>query len=116
MSPMRPKPRDNADSATLSKIQALPKPQGGRWFCQNPACLRVVDAAVESRIVAGTAEGRERIVMEEKLETRPLQNVQCPKCGHGRAYFHLMQTRRSDEPPTQINECESCKHSWRDYQ
>jgi DNA-directed RNA polymerase subunit M len=55
-------------------------------------------------------------VHEQKQEARPLQSVTCPKCGHDRAYFHLMQTRRSDEPPTQINECAKCGHSWRDYQ
>ncbi len=61
------------------------------------------------------AEGKARVIREEKLEARPEQVISCPKCGHNKAYFHLMQTRRSDEPPTQINECIACHHSWRDY-
>jgi DNA-directed RNA polymerase subunit M len=92
-------------------------PVGGKLVCKNPACGWTSAGPAESNPVAmGAAEGRKRVVLEEKLEARPLQNVLCPKCGHGRAYFHLMQTRRSDEPPTQINECEKCHHSWRDYQ
>lgn len=59
--------------------------------------------------------GRKRVILEDKVEARPEQSITCTKCGNGRAYFHLMQTRRSDEPPTQINECTKCGHSWREY-
>jgi DNA-directed RNA polymerase subunit M len=69
----------------------------------------------KSQIVSSAAEGKERVVLEEEVDPRAQQEVDCPKCGHGKAYFHLMQTRRSDEPPTEINECIECSHSWREY-
>ncbi len=71
--------------------------------------------AVKSQIVTSEAEGRERLVVEHQVDHRAQQDAECPKCGHGKAYFHLMQTRRSDEPPTEINECMECGHSWREY-
>ena len=115
LSPMRPKPKEEDSTEATGKLAALPPAAPGRLFCQNRGCLRVMDQAQESRFIGSVATGRARVVLEEKVEARPLQNVLCPKCGHGRAYFHLMQTRRSDEPPTQINQCEKCGHSWRDY-
>ena len=77
------------------------------WSSAGPATSKVVRS--------NEASGKKRTVIEEKIEARPEQTITCPKCGHDRAYFHLMQTRRSDEPPTQINECLKCTHSWREY-
>ena len=76
------------------------------WSSSRPAASQVVTTA---------AAGRERVVIEEASDPRAQQQIECPKCGHGKAYFHLMQTRRSDEPPTEINECMKCGHSWREY-
>lgn len=74
------------------------------------------DGAAERQVVsAGKATGTKAVVMEEKVDTRQVQSTECPKCGHDKAYFHLMQTRKSDEPPTEINECMECGHSWREY-
>lgn len=50
-----------------------------------------------------------------KVETHPLTDAECPKCGHGKARWWLLQTRSSDEPETQFFKCESCSHTWRDY-
>jgi DNA-directed RNA polymerase subunit M len=77
------------------------------WTSTGPA---------KPNVLRSEAQGKQRVVHEEAQEVRPLQSVTCPKCGNDKAYFHLMQTRRSDEPPTQINECAKCGHSWRDYQ
>lgn len=40
----------------------------------------------------------------------------CPKCSHGRAYFHQVQTRSADEPMTIFYKCcnETCGKNWRD--
>ena len=54
-------------------------------------------------------------VIDKKHETLPVMDADCPKCGHKKAYFWLMQTRASDEPETKFLKCVSCNHTWRDY-
>ena len=52
------------------------------------------------------------------IETKkidPITNEKCPKCGHGKAYYAMVQTRAADEPETKFFKCEKCKHRWRDY-
>jgi len=39
----------------------------------------------------------------------------CPKCGHDRASYELLQTRIADEAPTRFFTCEKCGHKWRGY-
>lgn len=39
----------------------------------------------------------------------------CPKCGHDRASYELLQTRSADEAPTRFFTCEKCHHKWRGY-
>ena len=54
--------------------------------------------------------------VEEEVEVHPLTNeVECPKCGHKKAYYWEVQTRASDEPATKFMKCQKCKHIWRDY-
>ncbi len=55
------------------------------------------------------------VVVPEEVETLPLTDAECDKCGHNKAYFWLIQTRASDEPETKFYKCEQCKHVWRDY-
>lgn len=96
------------------QCKGLAYPSGGQTVCRK--CGWTSAKAPESKVVTvGQASAEERVVLEKAVDARPLQSIHCPKCGHGRAFFHLMQTRKSDEPPTQINECEKCKHSWREY-
>ncbi|MHB1908115.1 MAG: transcription factor S [Nitrososphaerales archaeon] len=52
---------------------------------------------------------------EEKIQTMPTTNVECPKCGHGTAFWWFVQTRSGDEPPTQFFRCQKCGHTWRQY-
>jgi len=54
-------------------------------------------------------------VVDEDQETLPLTEAECPKCGHGKAYYWLVQTRAGDEAATKFLKCEKCKHTWRDY-
>lgn len=77
------------------------------WTSEGPV--------VSNKLSMSEATSKKRVVLEEKQEARPEQVITCPKCQHNKAYFHLMQTRKSDEPPTQINECVACGHSWREY-
>ena len=54
-------------------------------------------------------------VVEKDIETLPLADNECGKCGHKKAYFWEIQTRASDEPATRFYKCEKCKHVWREY-
>ena len=59
---------------------------------------------------------REIEAVEEQIEIYPLvDDIECPKCSHTKAYFWEIQTRASDEPATKFLKCEKCKHIWRDY-
>ncbi|MFH1683020.1 MAG: transcription factor S [Candidatus Woesearchaeota archaeon] len=55
------------------------------------------------------------VIDERELQTLPKTEAECPKCGHRKAYFWLVQTRASDEPETKFLKCEKCRHTWRDY-
>jgi transcription factor S len=69
-------------------------------------------------IVSSKATEKEVIVIDEntrQIETRGTTEVECPKCGHGKAYAEFRQTRKSDEPQTMFCECMECAHRWRVY-
>lgn len=55
------------------------------------------------------------VIEKDDYETLPQTDAECPKCGHKKAYYWLVQTRASDEPETKFLKCEKCKHTWRDY-
>ena len=89
-------------------------PVAGKLQCRK--CGWTSEGPVVSKTLSlSSATSVKRVILEEKQEARPEQVITCPKCQHNKAYFHLMQTRKSDEPPTQINECVACGHSWREY-
>ena len=54
-------------------------------------------------------------VVDKNVEIHPIIDIECPKCGHGKAYFMTMQTRAGDEPETKFYKCEKCAATWRDY-
>jgi transcription factor S len=94
------------------ECKAMAYPKDGKLSCRRCGWS---GGATEKRLVTKSADTREQVVIEEQQDSRQQHDTECPKCGHGRAYFHLMQTRRSDEPPTTINECMECGHKWREY-
>jgi DNA-directed RNA polymerase subunit M len=55
----------------------------------------------------------EPLIVDEELGTMPQTRVECPACGHKKAYYRLIQIRAADEPSTYIYRCVSCKHTWR---
>ncbi|MEA2037628.1 MAG: transcription factor S [Nanoarchaeota archaeon] len=57
----------------------------------------------------------EVVEKNRELDALPSIDAECPKCGHKRAKYWLMQTRAGDEPETKFLKCEKCKHTWRDY-
>lgn len=55
------------------------------------------------------------VVDKDTADMLPLTDTSCPKCGHDKAFYWLIQTRASDEPETKFLRCQKCKHTWRDY-
>lgn len=43
------------------------------------------------------------------------EDFECPKCGHKKARYWLVQTRAADEPETKFLKCDKCKNIVRDY-
>ncbi len=93
--------------------KSLVYPKDGVMTCKK--CGWSSKGPVKSQVITKAREKTEAVVIEKQDDPRPQQDIECPKCGHGKAYFKLMQTRKSDEPETQINECVECHHSWREY-
>jgi len=59
---------------------------------------------------------RKAIAVIEKEESALAQiDANCEKCGNRKAYFWQVQTRGSDESPTNFFKCVKCKHTWREY-
>jgi DNA-directed RNA polymerase subunit M len=60
------------------------------------------------------------LIIENAEATKTLPKVKghviCPKCGNDEAYYWILQTRRSDEPPTRFYRCTKCNHVWREYE
>jgi DNA-directed RNA polymerase subunit M len=52
---------------------------------------------------------------ELSIHTLPQVKAECPKCGHGKAYWWMVQTRGIDESATQFFRCIKCGYTWRDY-
>lgn len=72
----------------------------------------VSKAKVSERVSA--VETKIEVITKEE-DPNPLTEANCPKCGHKRAYYWLIQTRAADEAETKFYKCEKCKHQWRDY-
>lgn len=63
-----------------------------------------------------TAHDKKEVVVLEKEESSlPTIERECAKCGNALAFFWLIQTRASDEPPTRFFRCTKCKNTWREY-
>jgi transcription factor S len=69
---------------------------------------------IEAREIINKKELIE-VIDEEADNTYPLVQIDCPKCGHKKAFFWTSQTRAADEPETKFYKCEKCKHTWRKY-
>ncbi|UCH03209.1 MAG: transcription factor S [Candidatus Bathyarchaeota archaeon] len=52
--------------------------------------------------------------VEENIRTMSTTKMECQKCGNKEAYWWMVQTRGSDESPTQFFRCTQCNHTWRE--
>ena len=51
---------------------------------------------------------------EAKIRTMSTVKIECPKCNNKEAYWWMVQTRGSDESPTQFFRCTKCNITWRE--
>ena len=69
---------------------------------------------IHTTISEKSAQSKEIHVMDN-IETKPIVDAHCKKCGNKQAYFWSIQTRASDEPETRFFKCTACKTTWREY-
>ncbi len=86
----------------------------GKLKCR--ACGKEVQKNVKAKFTT-TAKREETVVIEDNRPDFPTMTKTCTKCGNNKAYWWVIQTRSSDEPPTQFFRCTNgkCKHTWREY-
>jgi DNA-directed RNA polymerase subunit M len=70
-------------------------------------------------VVQNLGKVRESVVVigkeHDSVQTLPRTRVTCPKCGHGEAFYWMVQTRGGDEAMTQFFRCTKCGRTWREY-
>lgn len=96
------------------KCKSLVFPKDGKLVCRK--CGTELDSKVQKApVIKHKSSEKEMAVMGELSGTLPTADVECPTCGHNKAYWVLRQTRAADEPETRIFRCVKCSHSWREY-
>ena len=81
-----------------------------------PRCEYTKKGAIELSIKEKIDEKTKIAVITKDMgSVAPTVNEKCPKCGHEKAYFWMIQTRSSDESPTKFFKCVKCAHTRRDY-
>lgn len=95
-------------------------PEDGKLACKREGCGFARDITrqdnVGSRSISrAPQEVLEPLVLEEITDTLPKTRIECPRCGHGEAFWHMRQTRAADEPTTRIYRCAKCSYTWREY-
>ncbi len=95
----------------------VPKRQDKKKVMACSSCSFVDRKPKEARITEELQPEKAPIeVIEGKeLETLPVIDTECPKCGNKKAYFWTLQTRAADEPETKFLKCTKCGRTWREY-
>ncbi|MEM2886390.1 MAG: transcription factor S [Thermoproteota archaeon] len=87
--------------------------------CPRPGCDYQEPASKVEAVVSSENQNQEVLKILEKdvkgLHPTTHTKVVCPKCGHTKAYFWLVQTRGTDESPSQFFRCVRCNNTWREY-
>ena len=84
----------------------------GKSKCRN--CNKFSNLSKEIKIKTQNKK-QETIVIENNEPDLPTTDKLCEKCSNEKAFYWLIQTRSSDEPPTQFFKCTKCRHVWREY-
>ncbi len=81
-------------------------------------CGKKSKSVEESPVLKRKVNSKKGIpVIDTEKRAKKLSTIStvCPKCGHDRAIWWMMQTRSGDEPATRFFKCVKCGHQWRDY-
>jgi len=97
------------------KCRCLLFPKDGMLVCRKCGAEHEMSSAERPKMITHKSRDREVAVLEELSGTLPTADVECPACGHSKAYWVLRQTRAADEPATRIYRCVKCSKSWREY-
>ena len=97
------------------KCRCLLFPKDGMLVCRKCGVEHEMSSAERPKMITHKSRDREVAVLEELSGTLPTADVECPSCGHSKAYWVLRQTRAADEPATRIYRCVKCSKSWREY-
>jgi DNA-directed RNA polymerase subunit M len=89
------------------KAVVLACPKCGEEATRSSSVVQKLAKPKESVVVIGS-EGK-------KINTLPRTKVICQKCGHGEAFYWMVQTRGGDEAMTQFFRCTKCGATWREY-
>ena len=92
----------------------IPKKESGKTLLSCSCGYKDSDSE-GAKLKEEIKEQKDVEVIDEDIETRPITDAECPKCGNNKAHYYLVQTRASDEPETKFLQCTECKHKWRDY-
>jgi DNA-directed RNA polymerase subunit M len=87
------------------KTVVLACPKCGEETKRADPIIQKLGAPKESIVVIGKGEN---------LQTLPKMKVTCQKCGHGEAFYWMVQTRGGDEASTQFFKCTKCGRTWRE--
>ncbi|TLZ72139.1 MAG: transcription factor S [Methanobacteriota archaeon] len=99
----------------------FPSANGEKLVCGNATCrfekgvTKAEIATSRTAVKVNRDRPAEMLVLDDVLETLPKTRAECPKCGHGEAFWVMRQTRAADEPTTRIYRCVKCSHTWREY-
>ena len=83
--------------------------------CDHEELKEESDSDDSYKVVREGKEKEETAIVEKDTESLPKTKKKCPKCGHGKAYWWMQQTRSADEPSTRFYRCVECGHTWREY-
>ena len=95
-------------------------PRNRKLVCGSASCgferkIEAEDDKVTQVTNPKKSRPAETLVLGDATETLPKTKTDCPKCGHGEAFWVMRQTRAADEPTTRIYRCAKCSHTWREY-
>jgi DNA-directed RNA polymerase subunit M len=88
------------------KIVVLACPKCGQVTRRSDPMVQKFGKAKESIVVIGNKE--------KNIQTLSRTKVTCQKCGHGEAFYWMVQTRGGDEAMTQFFRCAKCGVTWRE--
>ena len=89
-----------------------PKQEKGKRFL---GCSCGYTNRKEAASISEKTTGKEEIVVVTEDDRKlPVADIDCPRCGHGKAGYWTAQTRAGDEAETKFLKCLSCGYTWRD--